>query len=68
MLLPVVALGFRSVDIAVASNLPLTNPSPVTLGNEGRGTFVHEYGSFWTTLEQSLKFEKATTAREVGGC
>jgi|GEM_PF-2127955 len=38
------------VDIAIASDLPQTNPSPVTLGNEGRGTFVHEFGHLFGFL------------------
>ena len=40
-------------DVGVASDLPMTNPSPVAMGNEGRGTFVHEFGHFFGLLDEN---------------
>jgi hypothetical protein len=41
------------VDLGVANDLPTTNPSPVSMANEGRGTFAHEFGHFFGFLDEN---------------
>jgi len=43
-------IGNNSIDesdVAVSSALPFGNPTPISVENEGRGTFVHEFGHFF---------------------
>jgi hypothetical protein len=40
-------------DIGIANDLPFTDPSAVSLANEGRGTFVHEFGHLFGFLDEN---------------
>ncbi len=46
----------EEVDIAIRSSMSFSNPSPTSLGSEGRGTFLHEFGHFFGLLDENDRF------------